>query len=62
MKVSQIVTVIDITNRYRQQIKACKNELNWELISTGESEKADWLRKEIKEQETALGKFLDCEV
>ena len=62
MKVSQIISAVDITNRYRQRIKACKNELNWELMSTGESEKADWLRKEIKEQEESLGKFLDCEV
>lgn len=62
MKVKQIIAAVDITNRYRQRIKACKNELDWELMSSGETEKAEILRKEIKEQEESLGKFLDCEV
>ena len=62
MKVSQIVSVVDIANRYRQRINVCKDELKWELIGSGETKRAEWLRKEIKEQETDLGKFLDEEV
>lgn len=59
MKVSQIISVVDIANRYRQKINICKNELKWELISCGETQRAEWLRKEIKENEDCLGKFLN---
>ena len=62
MKVSQIIAVVDITDRYRKRIKAIKNELRWELTSCGETERAQWLRQEIKENEESLGKFLNEEV
>ena len=62
MKVSQIVSAVDIAHRYRAKISNCKNALQWELMKSGETQKAEFLRKEIKENEDALGKFLDCEV
>lgn len=62
MKVSQIISAVDITQRYRAKISNCQNALQWELMQSGETQKAEWLRKEIKENEDALGKFLDEEV
>lgn len=62
MKVSQIVSAVDIAHRYRAKISNCKNVLQWELMQSGETEKAEWLRKEIKENEDALKKHLDVEV
>lgn len=59
MKVSQIVSAVDIAHRYRAKINNCKNALQWELMQSGETQKAEWLRKEIKENEEALGKHLD---
>ena len=62
MKVSQIVSAIDIAHRYRAKISNCKNALQWELMQSGETQKAEYLRKDIKENEEALGKFLDEEI
>ena len=62
MKVSQIVSVVDIAHRYKARISNCKNALQWELMQSGETQKAEWLRKEIKDNEEALGKFLDEEI
>lgn len=62
MKVSQIITAVDVVRKYRNKIASCHNALNWELMQSGETQKAEWIRKELKESEEALGKFLDEEV
>lgn len=62
MKVSQIVSAYDIAQNYRNRINDCKQALKWELISSGETQRAEWLRKEIEKQKEALNKHLDCEV
>ena len=62
MKVSTITTVIDKYLFYKTKIHADKDRLQWELMSSGETEKTVKLRKQIKQDEESLGKFLDEEV
>lgn len=62
MKVSVITNIIDKYTFYKTKIHAEKNHLQWELMSSGETEKTDKLRKQIKQDEESLGKYLDSEV
>ena len=62
MKVKQITNIIDTYQFYKTKINADKNRLFWEEISNGETEKTAKLRKQIKADEDALGKFMDEEV
>lgn len=62
MKVKQIVDVIDKYSLYKTKISNDKNRLFWEQLSNGETDKTVQLRKQIKDDEQALGKFLDEEV
>lgn len=62
MKVSQITNIIDTYSFYKLKIHNDKDRLRWELMSTGETEKTVKLRKQIKQDEESLGKYLDEEV
>lgn len=62
MKVSAITNIIDKYLFYKTKIHADKDRLQWELMSSGETEKTVKLRKQIKADEQALGKFLNEEV
>ena len=62
MKVSVITNIIDRYTFYKVKIGNDKDRLQWELMSTGETDKTDKLRKQIKQDEENLGKFLDEEV
>ena len=62
MKVKQIANIIDTYTFYKHKIHADKDRLRWELMSTGETEKTERLKKQIAKDEESLGKFLDEEV
>ena len=62
MKVSQITNIIDTYGFYKAKIHADKERLQWELMSTGESEKTERLKKQIKQDKESLGKYLDEEI
>lgn len=62
MKVRQITNIFDKYTFYKTKIHADKDRLQWELMSTGETEKTVKLRKQIKQDEESLGKYLDSEV
>ena len=62
MKVSQITNIIDTYQLYKTKINADKNRLFWEELNNGETDKTEKLRKQIKQDEQALGKFMDEEV
>lgn len=62
MKVSQITNIIDTYSLFKTKINADKDRLQWELMSTGETEKTVKLRKQIKQDEESLGKYLNEEV
>lgn len=62
MKVGQITQIIDTYRFYKTKIHQEKSALQWELLSTGETEKSEQLQKQIKADEDSLGKFLDEEV
>ena len=54
MKVSQITNIIDTYGFYKAKIHADKERLQWELMSTGESEKTERLKKQIKQDKESL--------
>lgn len=62
MKVKQITNIIDTYSLYKTKISNDKNRLFWEQLSNGETDKTVKLRKQIKADEQALGKFMDEEV
>ena len=62
MKVSTITNIIDRYTFYKTKIRNDKDRLQWELMSSGETEKTVKLRKQIKQDEESLGKYLDSEV
>ena len=62
MKVDRIITIVDTYNLYRAKSQRDKNALQWELISVGESEKAEKLRKQIKADADSFEKFRKEEV
>ena len=62
MKVKQIANIIDTYTLYKAKIHADKDRLRWELMSTGETEKTEKLKKQIESDEKSLGKFLDEEI
>lgn len=62
MKVKQITNIIDTYNSLKAKISNDKNKLQWELMSTGESEKTDKLKHKLRMDEAELFHFLDCEV
>ena len=62
MLVKQIINIIDTYSLYKAKISNDKNRLFWEEISNGETEKTVKLRKQIKQDEQALGKYLNEEV
>ena len=62
MKVSTITNIIDKYTFYKAKIRNDKDRLQWELMSSGETEKTVKLRKQIKQDEESLGKYLDSEI
>ena len=62
MKVLQIITPIEKYFIYKSRIEKYREALRWELIGTGESEKTEYIRKQIAVYEDNIGKLLDMEV
>lgn len=62
MKVKQITNIIDTYSMYKTKINADKNRLFWEQLNNGETDKTVKLRKQIKQDEESLGKYLNEEV
>ena len=62
MKVQQIVNVIDTYSLYKAKLKRDKAALQWELMSTGETEHTSRLRRQIKQDEFCLEEYLKEEV
>ena len=62
MKVQQIVNVIDTYSLYKAKLHRDKAALQWELMSTGETEKTSKLRRQIKADEFSLEEYLKEDV
>ena len=62
MLVNQIVNVINTYRLYTIKIQKDKEQLRWELMSTGETPLTIRLRKQIAKDEESLGKYLNTEV
>lgn len=58
----QIINVVEQYFIYKSRLKAHQNALRWELLSSGETEKANKLRELIKQDNEKIGQFLDLEV
>ena len=62
MKVQQIVNVIDTYSLYKAKLHRDKSALQWELMSTGETDKTLKLRRQIKADEFSLEEYLKEDV
>ena len=62
MKVRQIVNVIQKYNKYEYNKHVNNENLQWQLISTGETKETEKLKKQIKSDQEAWQHYLDEEV
>ena len=58
----QIINVVEQYFAYKTRLNAHQNALRWELLSSGETEKASELQTMIDEDKKIIGQFLDLEV
>lgn len=62
MKVRQIVNIFDNCVKYNRKKEINSNRLQWELISVGESDKTEKLKKQIEIDKKNWEHYLDEEV
>lgn len=58
----QIINVVEQYFAYKSKLNAHQNALRWELLSSGETDKASELQTMIEEDKKQIGQFLDLEV
>ena len=58
----QIINIVEQYFAYKSKLNAHQNALRWELLSSGETDKASELQTMIEDEKKELGKFLDMEV
>jgi hypothetical protein len=58
----QIINTVEQYFIYKSKLKAHQNALRWELLSSGETERATELQTMIDEDKKIIGQFLDMEV
>lgn len=58
----QIINTVEQYFIYKSKLNAHQNELKWELLSSGETERATELQTMIDEDKKQIGQFLDMEV
>lgn len=58
----QIINTVEQYFAYKSKLNAHQNALRWELLSSGETEKARELQTMIDEDKKIIGQFLDMEV
>ena len=57
----QIINVVEQYFAYKSRLKAHQNALRWELLSSGETDKASELQTMIEDDKKQIGQFLDLE-
>lgn len=58
----QIINVVEQYFIYKSRLKSHQNALRWELLSSGETERASELQTMIDEDKKIIGQFLDMVV
>lgn len=58
----QIINTVEKYLVYKSRLNAHQNALRWELLSSGETERASELQAMIDEDKKIIGQFLDMEV
>lgn len=58
----QIINTVEQYFIYKSRLNAHQNALRWELLSSGETERASELQTMIDEDKKIIGQFLDMEV
>lgn len=58
----QIINVVEQYFAYKSKLNAHQNALRWELLSSGETEKARELQTMIEDDKKQIGQFLDMKV
>lgn len=58
----QIINIVEQYFAYKTKLNAHQNALKWELLSSGETDKASELQTMIEEDKKQIGQFLDLEV
>lgn len=58
----QIINIVEQYFAYKSRLNAHQNALRWELLSSGETEKASELQTMIEEDKKQIGQFLDLEI
>lgn len=58
----QIINIVEQYFAYKTRLNAHQNALRWELLSSGETEKAKELKEAIIVDNEQIGQFLNLEV